>query len=72
MIAEEYKRFRITADIHNRLENHCAVRWEVMRPVQNGWEGIEAFVDNIEYEISDDDALAYGIRQARKYVDEKL
>ncbi len=72
MISEEYKGFRVTADIYNRLENHCAVRWEVMRPIKSGWEGVEAFIDNIDHEVSDDDALAQGIRQARKYVDEKL
>lgn len=72
MITEEYKNYRLTSNIHNRLENHCAVRWEVMKPVENGWEGVEAFVDNLERNISDEDALAHGIQSARKYVDEKL
>ena len=72
MQIETYKGYRITADIYDHSGSHRAVKWEVMQKVKNGWEGIEAFVDNIEKEVTDKEALEFGLRNARKYVDGKL
>ncbi|MBX2866419.1 hypothetical protein KTR10_00445 [Candidatus Kaiserbacteria bacterium] len=72
MMEEIYKNYLLTSNIHNRLKNHCAIRWEVMRKVKNGWEGTHAVIENVEGNISDDRALVHGMQKAREYVDRSL
>ena len=67
-----YKGYKICVDIHNRLENHCSVAWEVMQKTNNGWDGVVKFIENIDKEISDEEALRFGTSHAQKYIEEKL
>ena len=71
MHEEKYNNYSIVI-IWHKTDPGWSVKWEIVKPIKNGRESIKAELLSIEEEISEDDAVRLGVREAQKYINRNL